>query len=297
MVIFSLLAGPLALVCATYVLITTQKSAIKNGSIWGAVKTMITFIIMFCFLILVVPMLFNWGVIKLYNGFQTGTAAAIIGQTVNNGQTVIESVVGSGITMPTMPSLPEAAPVAPLAPSSPSAPVMRAESSTTWGNAPAAPRSAAPAAPAKPDYSTAAPVSAPAAAPVAPTTWGNGLGTDNSGNAIQGPAAPANYAPLGTDAKGTPIQGPAAPSFFDSPTIKAITQPDGGPLATDANATTWAGSPTVQTIANYQVQRGDTMFKIAKWWYGNGNRWIDICNANTVRDCNNLAVGTVLALP
>jgi len=49
----------------------------------------------------------------------------------------------------------------------------------------------------------------------------------------------------------------------------------------------------------YTVQKGDTLFSLARRFYGNQARWKDIYNANrdTIRDPNTLKVGQVLKLP
>lgn len=48
-----------------------------------------------------------------------------------------------------------------------------------------------------------------------------------------------------------------------------------------------------------QVQPGDTLSKIADRLLGGGNRWLELCEANRarLRDCNKIAVGTILTLP
>ena len=53
-----------------------------------------------------------------------------------------------------------------------------------------------------------------------------------------------------------------------------------------------------QSVNAYTVKPGDTMFKIASWYYGNGRHMIAICTANPqVKNCNALQVGEVLVLP
>lgn len=112
---------------------------------------------------------------------------------------------------------------------------------------------------------------------------------------VFGPAPASDYAPLGTN-NGSVIQGPAPASWLESPTIKAISAPNGGPSANDAEAA-WQASPTVQVIQKYTVKRGDTMHKIAQRLYGDGGKWVAICKANPMRDCNDLRAGMVLNLP
>ncbi len=48
---------------------------------------------------------------------------------------------------------------------------------------------------------------------------------------------------------------------------------------------------------NYTVQRGDTLWSIAQRHYGNGQRWVDIVNANPGLDPNKLPVGRAIVLP
>ncbi len=53
-----------------------------------------------------------------------------------------------------------------------------------------------------------------------------------------------------------------------------------------------------QSVNSYTVRPGDTMFKIAARYYGNGRQMIAICTANPqVKNCNALKVGEVLVLP
>jgi len=47
----------------------------------------------------------------------------------------------------------------------------------------------------------------------------------------------------------------------------------------------------------YTVQKGDTLYRIAKMHYGNGNRWQEIADANGISDPKKLYVGKVLTLP
>jgi len=65
--------------------------------------------------------------------------------------------------------------------------------------------------------------------------------------------------------------------------------------ATQAPATTGsAGTP--QT---YTIQRGDTLYSLARRFYGDGKLWTRIADANRdkIRDVTAIPVGTVLTIP
>ena len=49
--------------------------------------------------------------------------------------------------------------------------------------------------------------------------------------------------------------------------------------------------------AYYTVVRGDTLWAIAIAYYGNGNRWSEIADANGITDPRALQIGTVLRIP
>lgn len=49
--------------------------------------------------------------------------------------------------------------------------------------------------------------------------------------------------------------------------------------------------------AYYTVVRGDTLWAIAVAYYGNGNRWSEIADANGITDPRSLQIGTVLRIP
>ena len=101
-----------------------------------------------------------------------------------------------------------------------------------------------------------------------------------------------------TDTNGQPVTG-------------GMSEPDAEPNMSEEPGTgtdtttfqTFGGdgtNPPVQpagTTKVYVVTRGDTMFLIAKAWYGDGNRWPEICQANQPMNCNVVHVGTRLNLP
>ena len=72
------------------------------------------------------------------------------------------------------------------------------------------------------------------------------------------------------------------------PTQGPAEKPGGGPLAEDADAA---------VASTYTVKRGDTLSKISKAVYGNGDYWLEICRANRLSNCSTIRVGTVLTIP
>jgi nucleoid-associated protein YgaU len=57
--------------------------------------------------------------------------------------------------------------------------------------------------------------------------------------------------------------------------------------------------PVGGTPQTYTMQRGDTLYSLAKRFYGDGKLWTRIADANknTVRDVTDIPVGTVLTIP
>ncbi len=55
--------------------------------------------------------------------------------------------------------------------------------------------------------------------------------------------------------------------------------------------------PLAGTGSTYTVKKNDSLWKIAKEVYGNGQRWVDIRDANPGVDPKKLAVGQELILP
>lgn len=86
----------------------------------------------------------------------------------------------------------------------------------------------------------------------------------------------------------TEVQGAAPPS---------ATTPDQCGVTVSATAThemtVTAGAPHT-----YVVKRGDTLFKIAQQFYGDGNKWTNIRKANPrIKDPDQLRIGERLTIP
>lgn len=224
------------------------------------------FITLFGFFVYVVPLLFNAGVVHVFNQTQNSAAGQIVGATLNNSAGMMQALVGGEVT------LPEVDTVAPVLPDSDVLPKVAPAVPITPRREPQVER--VPQVQRATVSAPSAPQSAPAAAPAARRQH---LAID--------PTTPKDDGLRILQERGATII--SWPSAGDHKVIDP-TSPDGGPSAADADAA---------VISQYTVKRGDTMHKIAQWWYGDGEQWTVICKANPMRDCDNLRAGMVLNLP
>lgn len=101
---------------------------------------------------------------------------------------------------------------------------------------------------------------------------------------------------------------PPAPSYEPQPLPPVTVSPPGG--ASDPYAPGAGGGyaePEVIAPApapgpagggqTYTVRKGDTLWSIATRVYGNGQRWVDIAQANPSLDPQKMAVGQQIVLP
>jgi len=95
-----------------------------------------------------------------------------------------------------------------------------------------------------------------------------------------------SYPPVAIE-PGTPSPG-IDPGGQVSPT--PATNPGSNPGAN-------AGIPQVGGGNTYTVRDGDTLWAIASRVYGDGQRWVDIAQANPSLDPQRMAVGQVIQLP
>jgi len=101
--------------------------------------------------------------------------------------------------------------------------------------------------------------------------------------------------PAELEAAAPPESAPAAtggPAVTATPAAEVETPVT--PPATTARPI--GGTPTTTT---YTMKRGDTLYSLAKRFYGDGKLWTRIADANPdkVRDVTDIPVGTVLTIP
>ncbi|HCD31850.1 MAG TPA: hypothetical protein DER01_05540 [Phycisphaerales bacterium] len=108
---------------------------------------------------------------------------------------------------------------------------------------------------------------------------------------VQPAGEPVNYDAGNYDASAT--VAPSTYTFTDQPMESTPT-----PTYVQPSAPAPAPVPTPAAgSAVHVVAKGDTLWRIAKKYYGNGKRWVDIANANNVSDPNRIYVGMKLTIP
>ncbi len=98
------------------------------------------------------------------------------------------------------------------------------------------------------------------------------------------------------------VPGPAAYESAYTPMDPVAIDPAGAqaPSAYDPAAPggAAAGVPSVAPAARtYRIQEGDTLWAIATRVYGDGQRWVDIAQANPSLDPAKMRVGAEIVLP
>ena len=100
-----------------------------------------------------------------------------------------------------------------------------------------------------------------------------------------------------------PVYSPPPARVFTPPPQPADPQPSDEPVATPAAAAPAKAIPKLPAKApaksdgTYTVQKGDTLFRIAKDRYGNGAQWEKIAAANPGVNASSLKVGQKLKMP
>ncbi|MBL4701745.1 MAG: LysM peptidoglycan-binding domain-containing protein [Phycisphaeraceae bacterium] len=107
----------------------------------------------------------------------------------------------------------------------------------------------------------------------------------------------------------------SANEIIEQPVEGLVYDPPGAPLANIAPSTyTFSDTDNATPIPTYQpavalestvssgnsvhvVSKGETLWRIAKKYYGSGKRWADIANANGLSDPNRIYVGMKLNIP
>ena len=74
---------------------------------------------------------------------------------------------------------------------------------------------------------------------------------------------------------------------------------DGMPDFSDVKSGASSTAPGTEVVQTYEVKSGDSLSKIAKNFYGNGNAWKTIFDANTdiLKDPNKIYPGQSLRIP
>ena len=81
-----------------------------------------------------------------------------------------------------------------------------------------------------------------------------------------------------------------APAITQTPPAAPAVAPASAPVASTA-------APAAGGARQYKVQKGDTLFHIAKAHYGDGNRWQQIASANAGLTPATLKAGTTIVVP
>jgi nucleoid-associated protein YgaU len=91
----------------------------------------------------------------------------------------------------------------------------------------------------------------------------------------------------------------ASPATFTPPPPMPVQQPViyDTPAATATPAATEKPAPAAKSGGTYRVQKGDTLFAIAKKTYGDGKQWTKIQSANPGVTASSLKVGQTITLP
>jgi len=102
-------------------------------------------------------------------------------------------------------------------------------------------------------------------------------------------SAPTEPMPAKTEASGGAEATGGSESGTPAVEVETPTTP---PPATTAK-------PTAGTPQTYTMKRGDTLYSLAKRFYGDGKLWTRIADANQdkIRDVTDIPVGTVLTIP
>ena len=113
---------------------------------------------------------------------------------------------------------------------------------------------------------------------------------DPSFVSVPAAAAQPKFVPVDVPAATpAPVAQPAA--AVTTPVVVSQTPPSPAPTPTPASA---PGTPGGRP---YHVQKGDTLFGIARTQYGNGNRWQQIASANPGLTPASLKAGTTIVIP
>lgn len=101
--------------------------------------------------------------------------------------------------------------------------------------------------------------------------------------------------PTMTEVPPPPMESDVQPQPFEPVQVQPAVPAPAAPAPVAAQpAPQPAPAPAYQT---YTVQKGDTLWKIAQRQYGDGQRWVDIVQANPGLEPTKMAVGQQIILP
>lgn len=118
--------------------------------------------------------------------------------------------------------------------------------------------------------------------------------TAPTGTAAMNPP-PATYTPPAATYSAPPTY--SAGAGYTPPSTPAFSEPAVSNSAEPKLETKSAGSSSTSGGSTYTVQKGDTLFKIAKEHYGDGKQYTKIVAANPGLDPSRLKVGQKITLP
>lgn len=121
------------------------------------------------------------------------------------------------------------------------------------------------------------------------------VGCANKNAAAANSQEPAlNEAVTDLDVAPMPPQAPEVAFTAPAETMEPVLVAPETPVVTETPAAGEAGNGPGST---YTVQKGDTLFSIARQAYGNGGQWQRIANANPGLSPSTLKAGTKIAIP
>jgi 5'-nucleotidase len=144
---------------------------------------------------------------------------------------------------------------------------------------------------------------------VAPTRSRHGLPPDPSFVSVPASSSQPRFIPVDAQAtmpaySATPASTPAHTTAPEPSTMVTATPAPAAPLAPAPSpaavqvAAALPASPATSGAGRqYKVQRGDTLFRIAKTHYGDGNRWQQIASANPGVTPATLRAGSTIVVP
>jgi 5'-nucleotidase/UDP-sugar diphosphatase len=110
------------------------------------------------------------------------------------------------------------------------------------------------------------------------------------------PLEPAEAQPAATAPVASPVKGPVAVDTMPPP---PVARPR--PLAPAPEKLTAEKAPPADAAGSqsYQVKAGDTLYTLAKRFYGDGKLWTKIADANKdrIKDVSHIPIGTTLSIP